>query len=205
MRMRHIVCGVFGLVVGAFAVHAAEVDEEGGHLKIKKPARLSDAVISNIYQDLVDRMVNGYALSKHPVAQGYPNWQLYNTAPYLSATHGNRFINNYANALAKDYGSLKKGAKLPIGSVLAKDSFTVTAQRKVFPGALFVMEKLAAGASPDTADWRYVMIMPDGSLFGDSMGDSASEMTFCHDCHKIKAKNDYVFYVPKKYRRAATQ
>ena len=73
----------------------------------------------------------------------------------------------------------------------------------MFPGALFVMEKLAGGASPQNADWRYVMIMPDGSLFGDSMGDGASEMTFCHECHKIEANRDYLYFVPQKYRRQA--
>ena len=112
-----------------------------------------------------------------------------------------RHVNNYANARAKNYGSLTKGIKLPVGSVLAKDSFTVTEEGKVFAGALFVMEKLSAGASLDNADWRYVMIMPDGSLFGDSMGDGAEEMTFCHVCHKVKASRDYLYFVPKKYRR----
>ena len=190
-----------GLLAGAaVAAIGAEVDEDGGHLKITKPAQLSNAVVSNIYQDLIDRMVEGYALSDHPIAAGYTQWSSYNTAPYLSATHGNRFVNNYANETASAYGTMKAGDVLPVGSVLAKDSFTVTGARKVFPGALFVMQKLAGGTSPDTADWRYVMIMPDGSLFGDSMGDGAAEMKFCHDCHKIKKNIDYVFGVPKAFR-----
>lgn len=201
MRVAHIVCGAIATFLAVVTANAQEVDEDGGHLKIENPAQATDAELSGIYQKLQERMVGGYALSQYPVAKGYPKWQLYNSAPYLSATHGNRYVNNYANARASDYGSLAKGIKLPAGSVLAKDSFTVTDEGKVFAGALFVMEKLTAGASPDNADWRYVMIMPDGSLFGDSMGDGAEEMTFCHTCHKIKANRDYLYFVPKKYRR----
>lgn len=200
MTSKPMLLAIILLGGAGLAAIAAEVDEDGGHLKITKPAKLSSAVVSNIYQDLIDRMVEGYALSDHPVAEGYASWESYNTAPYLSATHGNRFVNNYANKAASAYGTMKDGDVLPAGTVLAKDSFTVTSTRKVFPGALFVMEKLAAGTSPDTADWRYVMIMPDGSLFGDSQGDGATEMKFCHDCHVAKKNVDYVFGVPEAFR-----
>lgn len=203
MRVAYITFGVVLAALAGATTLANEVDEDGGHLKIEDPARIGDTEREAIYQKLLDRMVGGYALSQYPSVTGYTKWQLYNTAPYLSATHGNRYVNNYANGLAKEYDALAKGVRLPKGSVLAKDSFTVTADGKVFPGALFVMEKLAEGASPDNADWRYVMIMPDGSLFGDSMGDGADEMTFCHACHKVKANRDYLYFVPKKYRREA--
>ncbi len=197
MRLMHL---ALAATAAAAVAGAAEVDESGGHLKIENPAQASDAELSEIYQKLQERMVGGYALSQYPAAKGYPKWQLYNTAPYLSATHGNRYVNNFANAKAKAYGELKKGTRLPVGSVLAKDSMTVTDEGKVFPGALFIMQKLAAGVSPANADWRYVMIMPDGSLYGDSMGEGAGEMTFCHDCHKAKANQDFLFNVPRKYR-----
>ncbi|NNE24470.1 MAG: hypothetical protein HKN11_17860 [Rhizobiales bacterium] len=201
MRMSQAVCSTVLAILAVAGVNAAEIDEDGGHLKIEDPARVGDPERVAIYQKMRDQMVGGYALSQYPAAKGYTKWRLYNSAPYLSATHGNRYVNNYANARAGDYGSLAAGARLPAGSVLAKDSFTITSEDKVFPGALFVMEKLADGASPDNADWRYVMIMPDGSLFGDSMGDGAEEMVFCHACHKVKANKDYLYFVPKKYRR----
>ncbi len=77
----------------------------------------------------------------------------------------------------------------------------MTKAGKVFPGALFLMEKLAAGASPGTADWRYIMIMPDGSLFGDSAGDTAAQVAYCHDCHAQRAADDFVFFVPKTFQK----
>jgi hypothetical protein len=173
----------------------------GGHLKIENPNKLSHAEARKVYDSIADELAEAYGLSREPSAMAFRKWKIYNSAPYLSATHGNRYVNNYANARAVGYGSLKPGEKLPVGSILAKDSFTVTADGEVFGAALFVMEKLAAGKSPATGDWRYVMILPDGSYFGDTEGDNAADVAYCHTCHKVKKRNDFIFYVPKAYRR----
>ena len=173
------------------------------HFKIMKPARLTPPEAMSIYDNVSERMFKGYAASKDPTAMTYRNWRRYNTAPYNSATHGNRYVNNYANAKAKagHYGRLAPGGKLPVGSIIAKDSFTVTNNHAVFAGALFIMEKLAKGTSPKTDDWRYQMIMPDGSLFGDTQGIGAAEVSFCHGCHSKKAGNDSLYFIPEKFRR----
>ncbi len=194
-----------GLLALAVAGAAAQSDDgelrQTEHLRIENPEQLDGVKAEKIYQSIADELVTFYAMSREPAAGAYRNWRRYNSAPYLSATHGNRYVNNYANAKAKDYESLKPGVKMPPGAVFAKDSFTVTAEGEVFGAALFIMEKLAPGASPETADWRYVEILPDGSYSGDTAGDNAAEMAYCHACHKIKAKYDYLFYVPKTYRR----
>ena len=44
------------------------------------------------------------------------------------------------------------------------------------------------------------MVMPDGSLFGDTMGDRAGAVAYCHVCHEAVADRDYTFYVPEEYR-----
>ncbi len=44
------------------------------------------------------------------------------------------------------------------------------------------------------------MIMPDGSFFGDSTGENSNQVKFCHGCHKIKADDDYLYFLPKAYR-----
>ncbi len=172
-----------------------------GHLKIENPNQLSLDEARRVYDSIADELSAGYALSREPGALGYRKWRLYNKAPYLSATHGNRYVNNYANARAVGYGALRKGERLPEGSILAKDSFTVTSDGEIFAAALFIMEKLAPGKSPGTGDWRYVMILPDGSYFGDTEGDNAADVAYCHVCHKIKKRDDFVFFVPKAYRR----
>lgn len=199
---------VLAIVLGAHSAQAAESTlglvgtaeaqqlEIKRHLKIENPAELTPAEALSIYQSIAIELSRGYATSKDEVAKTYRKWQLFNTAPYRSATHGNRYVNNYANE--NSYG--KPGTVMPPGTIVAKDSFTVTAESVAFGGALFLMEKLAPGASPENGDWRYTMIMPDGSVLGDSRGENPDQVKFCHDCHVAKANNDYLFFVPEAYR-----
>ena len=184
------------LIFGLGGTAAAQKFEIKRHLKIENPAQLKPSESLSVYQSIADELSRGYAASKDKAAMGYRKWRLFNTAPYRSSTHGNRFVNNYANE--KSYG--KPGAVMPAGTVIAKDSFTVTADSAIFGGALFLMEKLKAGASPGTGDWRYAMIMPDGSVFGDSTGANPNQVNFCHGCHKAKAGDDYLFFLPNAYR-----
>ena len=172
------------------------------HFRIERPAHLSQAEALTVYDNIRDELGDGYAASEHPSAKTYRMWRRYNSAPYRSATHGNRYVNNYANRKAKGYGKLKRGERMPAGAVFAKDSFTVTSDGAVFGGALFIMEKLAPGTRPESGDWRYIMIMPDGSYFGDSEGVGAEGVTFCHTCHKTAGDQDMLFYVPKGYQRS---
>jgi len=171
------------------------------HFKIEKPGRLNQAEALSVYENVREQMAKGYGSSGDAAAKAFTGWRRFNTAPYVSATHGNRYVNNYGNAKAKGYHRLKKGEKMPAGSILAKDSFAVTQDNGLYAGALFVMEKLEAGTSPATGDWRYQMIMPDGSFLGDSQGAGADKVDFCHGCHKAVKNKDYLFYIPKDYRR----
>ncbi|WP_170378195.1 cytochrome P460 family protein [Ruegeria atlantica] len=177
----------------------AQSTGEDAHIAIENPADLSKGEALRIYESLQRRMARGYGAAQLDLLLNYQNWPLFNDAPYISATHGQRYVNSYANRMAHNYGTLAEGEKLPKGSVLAKDSVTVTDEGNIHPGALFVMEKLAQGESPDTGDWRYIMVMPDGSLFGDTMGARANSVAYCHDCHEAVADRDYTFFVPEEY------
>ena len=173
--------------------------EPKGHIKIQEPGNLGPKQAEEIYLQAIERLARGYGFAADKTAAGYRNWTRYNSSPYRSATHGNRYVNNYANATGRTYTKLKPGEMLPEGTVLAKDSFTVTKDNTVFSAPLFVMEKLGKGKSPRTGDWRYLMIMPDGSVFGDSQGASAKRVRFCHTCHLSVKKDDYVFNVPDEF------
>ncbi len=187
------------LLVGASVLFAQTTDEDA-HLAIENPAELTKDEARGHYKSLARRMARGYAAAQMDLIRNYQNWPLFNDAPYISATHGQRFVNSYANRMAHNYATLQEGEVLPVGSVLAKDSMTVTDEGNVHPGALFVMEKLPAGTNPDTADWRYIMVMPDGSLFGDTMGNRADAVAYCHVCHEAVADRDYTFYVPEEFQ-----
>lgn len=195
------IAGLTGFGVTALAQQKPAGATPKRHLKIERPAALTNADALAIYAEIADQMALGYEGADHPAAGKYRKWRLYNNAPFRSATHGNRYVNNYGNSLTRDYVKMDETVRMPAGAVLAKDSFTVTADGDVFGAPLFLMEKLAAGASPKTNDWRYVMILPDGSLFGDSQGGAAEKVSFCHSCHRAVEKADNLFFVPKKFRK----
>jgi len=190
------------LAMDVAAVRAqADVTRPQRHFKVQRPAALSDADAISIYDQILDELVRGYGLSGLDPATDYRNWRRYNTAPYRSATHGNRYVNNYANATARAYQHFERSGPMPEGSVLVKDSFAVTQRGDVTIGPLFLMRKMASGFGADTGDWRYTMIMPDGSVFGVTNGEGAERVRFCADCHNVVgAKQDHRFFVPEKYR-----
>jgi len=64
-----------------------------------------------------------------------------------------------------------------------------------------VMEKMPQGFNPVSGDWRYTMIMPDGSLFGVTNAEGSDRVEFCVTCHKMAGEQtDHLFYIPERYR-----
>lgn len=171
------------------------------HFRVERPADLSDADALSVYSRILDDMVAGYRLSGDTTARDFRAWRRFNKAPYRSQTHGERFVNNYGNATAKAYGAYEKAGSLPVGSILAKDSFAVTSSGDVFTGPLFLMEKMPAGFNAASRDWRYSMIMPDGSLFGVTGGSGSARVEFCITCHQAAGdERDHLFFMPEAYR-----
>jgi hypothetical protein len=139
------------------------------------------------------------------VAQEYQGWERLNTQPYVSATHCSRYVNNYPGPEAAEaYGRFEEVGAMPLGARIAKDSFTVTPDGRVGVGPLFLMEKMAAGFDAASDDWRYAMIMPDGSLFGMTGGQGSQNVQFCAECHAIVADDqDSLYFMPEEFRASA--
>jgi hypothetical protein len=190
------------LVSAATAQPPGDFERPKRHFRVPNPAGITPTQARSVYGRIVEQMTAGYALSDLAEAREYRRCTRYNTAPYRSATHGERYVNNDANPAARAYGRFGKAGPMPPGAVLAKDSFTVTADGGVFSGPLFLMEKLPPGTASDWRDWRYVMVMPDGSIFGDSRGDAPEAVRFCADCHDTAGATDGLFFVPPRFRRA---
>ncbi len=174
--------------------------EQRRHDRIRNSAELTAQEAEAIYRVLADGLAQTYALSGDPVSAGYRNWQRFNTAPYKSMTHGRRYVSNYANEIARDYGKFDAAGRLPVGAVVAKDSFVVTDDGAVSAGPLFVMEKMAAGFNYVSGDWRYSMISADGVLLGRTKGAGAEQVEFCIACHLAVEKQDHLFFVPEQVR-----
>ncbi len=174
------------------------------HFRITDPARLSDEAAVEAYTRVKGRMAAGYALSRHPGTEAYQSWMRVNQTPYRSAAHGQRYLNNYVNDKARAYRLFEDAGKLPVGAVIAKDSFTVRSDGSTVPGALYLMEKMPDGFNHASGNWRYTMIMPDGSVFGTTRGVGERQVQFCVSCHLAVESQDHLFFVPKEYRQAGT-
>lgn len=180
---------------------AQNVDKPRQHFKLKQAANLTDRQAEDIYSRLKLEMVRGYGASELPAAINYQKWQRYNSVPFRSAAHGRRFVNHYANAKAKAYGKFEKVGIMPVGAIIAKDNITVKEGGRIHPGALLLMEKMPIGFNYVSGDWRYTMVMPDGSLFGITNGVGSKKVEFCIACHLAAEKFDHLHFPPKEFRR----
>jgi hypothetical protein len=146
-------------------------------------------------------MVKSYGKSDNTVALEFASYRLYSNQPYVSDTHGGRLVMNYANETGKAYGAYENAGTFPSGSKLAKPSFMVKGNGRAALGPLFIMEKMAAGFNADSDDWRYVMIMPNGSIFGTTNGKGSDKVEFCIGCHQsVTPEQDNVMLLPEEFR-----
>lgn len=160
---------------------------------------LTDQQAAEAYKKLMAELESAYAKSGMAIARQYQKWTKTNTVPYQSGTHGERYVNNYSNATAKDYERFEPDRVLPVGSILVKDSIVPQADATAQPGPLFVMEKMPAGFSKESADWKYTLVMPDGAIIGQTNGQGGDNVVFCAECHQAAGKGQ-AFFLPEQYR-----
>jgi len=171
------------------------------HFRLVDPAKLAPQRASEIYAIIRQALQGGYSRSGNAIARGYQGWRRMNTAPYLSATHGNHYLNNYVNDIgAAAYGRFENAGKLPVGTVIAKDSFSMTRGGEILLGGLFVMEKMSGGFNYVTDDWKYSLFQPDGTLFGETDGTGSKRVEYCIACHLARKQHDHLWFLPKSYR-----
>jgi hypothetical protein len=173
-----------------------------GHIKAPDAAHgLNPKAAQKAYGSLRKDMVTAFSLTGDASAAKYQTWMRYNSAPYESTQHGDRYLNNYANKKAQAYIKYEQSGVLPIGSVLAKDSFTVLKSGELYAGPLFLMEKMSKGFKPEFGDWKYVMYLPDGSFIGETNGEGDENVEYCGACHaQVGEKQDHMFFLPGNYR-----
>ncbi len=163
---------------------------------------LSEQELAAVYDCIIKEMTAGYAKAGDKAAKDYVDWARFSTVSYPSATHGGRFVNNYSNSKGrKAYGKFEDVGTMPVGSVIAKDSFVVTMDGKVGAGPLFLMEKMKSGFNAEHGDWRYTLIMPSGQVVGTSGGKGSNVVGFCAECHAVVGENqDHLYFLPEEFR-----
>ena len=146
-------------------------------------------------------MQAAYAKSGGPVSNSYQGWARYSNVAYVFGTHGNRYVQNYGNAKAKAYGKFENAGRMPVGAILAKDSFQVTGTGKVAVGPLFVMEKMSAGWNKASDGWKYSMVLPTGAIMGVTKGTNSNAIKFCYECHiSVAEDQNSLLFLLEEYR-----
>ena len=171
------------------------------HYRLADPASLDNDDAEQIYTIARASMKIGYGLSGLAPARAYQSWRRYNGTPYLSSTHGNHYLNNYVNERGAAYGDAEKAGKLPVGTIIAKDSFSVTESGGILLGPLFLMEKMPAGFNYVSGDWKYTLLRADGTVLGETNGPGGKRVEYCLTCHLFRAEQDHLYFVPKAYRQ----
>lgn len=153
------------------------------------PFDLDEAGVIALYDCIKDRMIEGYSSEGDEIAASYRDWTVSSTRPAVAGAHGERLLQTFANDIAAEryLQFAEDGVVMPVGSILAKESIKITKNSEARVGPLFLMTKLEAGASPETADWLYGGIQPNGKPMKFSQA-------FCHDCHVAWEAQDMLAY-----------
>jgi len=89
-----------------------------------------------------------------PRWSGWKEFHKVTTSPWISKTHGKRFVEIYVNDIGLA-AYQDEEAELPVGSMVVKQSWENQGGQPGPEGPLFIMEKQEAGYAPDHGDWFY--------------------------------------------------
>jgi len=161
-----------------------------------KKADLTTEQVVGLYDCIKEKLQEGYAKSGDARTKDYTGWKVTATAPAAPGTHSKRFLYTFANDVAFDeYVKYEEErGPMPVGSVLAKESFNVNKKGEVKHGPLFFMTKVAAGGeAKDFGDWVYAAYSPKGKPM-------KITQKFCHGCHGGYEDQDSLGYPDEDVR-----
>ncbi|NKB50713.1 MAG: recombinase [Rhizobiaceae bacterium] len=157
---------------------------------------LSDEQVQSLYDCIKTELREGYASKGGELTAEYSSWKAASTLPAAPGVHSKRFLFTFVNDIGFDEYvkySDERGP-MPVGSIIAKESFNVSKKGKVKKGPLFFMTKAAAGGEADKyGNWVYAAFSTKGKVM-------KIKQSFCHDCHKAFEDQDALGYPVEDYR-----
>lgn len=125
----------------------------------------------------------------------YATWHLHTTKQGIDPANGGLHDGNDSTVVRKVYikddQSLVNG-QYPVGTLIVKHSSNGSSFEQIT-----AMVKRGNGFSPDTNDWEWFMLAPDGKIAKDPNGNlmrGAKLMNgMCNSCHNAAASKDFVF------------
>ena len=168
----------------------------------KAGTELSHAEAAALYDCLADAMAEGYRQGEKrwipaEFVDTYREWSKAATGPAAPGVHGGRFLLTWVNETGYDdyvkYDT--EDADMPVGTVIAKESFEVSDTGEATPGPLFIMQKVEQELTPETDGWYYMLVAPDGTP------QAVPVMTACNECHAgFGEAQDYLGYPVEEVR-----
>lgn len=163
------------------------------------PFDMDDAEVAALYACVEADLAAAYSKNGDEIGSVYRDWQPAATGPAAPGPHGNRFLNTFANetafALYTEYG-YGDDFVMPVGSILAKESYTLRDNGEPRLGPLFIMTKVEAGEADEFGNWVYSGVQPNGNPMRVSQ-------SFCHDCHVAFQDQDSLGYPAPHVRLGA--
>jgi len=119
-----------------------------------------------------------------------------NTQPYPSEL-GPFAINCYVAGDVADYRKIhpeQREANVTVapGTVIVREVFDATGQ----VAKLTVMAKGPPGYDPSLGDWLFAVTDPHGAPLEENGAVLIGRLPQCHDCHRERSKDDFLFGVP---------
>lgn len=178
---------IFALSLGLFSFSHSTSAAECTLDKKAKNSSLTE--INEYYKCARPELIKRYQAGDQKLAQDYTNWKAGATGPAKPGFHGNRYLMTYVNDLGiEDYLKYAPSdVDLPVGSLIAKESFKIKGKGKLKPGPLFLMEKVGKDKAPKTDGWFYSGVKPNGKAMKADQG-------FCHGCHMAYKAQDALGY-----------
>ncbi|MGI9387804.1 MAG: cytochrome P460 family protein [Methyloligellaceae bacterium] len=150
---------------------------------------LSADEVDKLYACMRDKLTAAYGKGNVAAGKDYTSWKAGSMRPAAPGPHGSRFLMTYVNDIGHaEYIKYTEGKpKMPVGTVIAKESFKANKKGVVKPGPLFLMTKLDDGKAAKYGDWLYGGVKPNGKVMKVSQ-------KFCHDCHGAFDDQDSLGY-----------
>jgi len=157
--------------------------------KAEKPAaELTIEDLQALYECVRPGLVAGYQKKKNEKAVAYTDWKAASIAPQAPGMHSGQYLMTYVNPTGFDqyvkYST--DGTPMPVGTIIAKEAFTITSKGKIKKGPLLFMEKVGAEERPKTGGWQYSGLKKNGKKL------KVKEEGFCHACHQAWPGQDFM-------------
>lgn len=197
-----------GMMIAAAAVvaliggaHDAAADSHADACTFDKDVfDFDEADVAALYDCVSEDLAAGYGAEGHDVGSVYRTWGNAATGPALPGVHGERFLNTFVNEAGFDtYVTYGYGEDfvMPVGTVIAKESYKLRNDGTPRPGPLLIMTKVEAGTDAEEfGNWIYSGVQPNGKTMG-------VKQSFCHDCHAAYADQDSLGYPLDEVRLGA--